>query len=142
MILQEIKSIVDLKEFHQLIIFVDQLRKIEKENTFILECYNLRLQFETANEKSLESFKKTKFFQSLLKNAQKNNQEEMANNLAQIFVLGLSSYLNLYDQSKIKNLFLLNFACIWFLYNFSIINGTDIIMVGRILPSAGKRLAA
>lgn len=59
MILQEIKSIVDLKEFHQLIIFVDQLRKIEKENTFILECYNLRLQFETANEKSLEKLRES-----------------------------------------------------------------------------------
>jgi DNA (cytosine-5)-methyltransferase 1 len=59
MILQEIKSIVDLKEFHQLVFFIEQLRKIEKENTFILDCYNLRLQFETATEKNLEKLRET-----------------------------------------------------------------------------------
>ena len=57
MILQEIRSIVDLKEFHQLIHFVAQLRKQEKEQAFILDCYNLRLQFETANEKEIEGIK-------------------------------------------------------------------------------------
>ena len=59
MILQEIKSIVDLKEFHQLVFFIEQLRKIEKENNFILDCYNLRLQFETATEKNLEKLRET-----------------------------------------------------------------------------------
>jgi len=59
LILQEIKSIVDLKEFHQLVFFIEQLRKIEKENTFILDCYNLRLQFETATEKNLEKLRET-----------------------------------------------------------------------------------
>jgi DNA (cytosine-5)-methyltransferase 1 len=59
MILQEIKSIIDLKEFHQLVFFVEQLRKLEKENTFILDCYNLRLQFETATEKNLEKLRET-----------------------------------------------------------------------------------
>jgi DNA (cytosine-5)-methyltransferase 1 len=59
MILQEIKSIVDLKEFHQLVFFVEQLRKIEKENSFILDCYNLRLQFETATDKNLEKLRET-----------------------------------------------------------------------------------
>lgn len=54
MILQEIKSIVDLKEFHQLIAFVAQLKKVEREKQFILECYNLRLQFEKASEKEIE----------------------------------------------------------------------------------------
>gem|GEM_PF-141640 len=54
MILQEIKSIVDLKEFHQLLLFVAQLIKSEKGQQFILECYNLRLKFETATEKELE----------------------------------------------------------------------------------------
>ncbi len=54
MILQEIKSIVDLKEFHQLIHFLTKLRKAEKENVFILDCYNLRMQFESVNEKELE----------------------------------------------------------------------------------------
>jgi DNA (cytosine-5)-methyltransferase 1 len=57
MILQEIRSIVDLKEFHQLINFVAQLRRQAKEQAFILDCYNLRLQFETANEKEIEDIK-------------------------------------------------------------------------------------
>lgn len=59
MILQEIKSIIDLKEFHQLVFFVEQLKKVEKENTFILDCYILRLQFETATEKNLEKLRET-----------------------------------------------------------------------------------
>lgn len=57
MILQEIKSIVDLKEFHQLIYFLAKLRKAEKEKTFTLDCYNLRMQFESANEKELEKLR-------------------------------------------------------------------------------------
>jgi DNA (cytosine-5)-methyltransferase 1 len=58
MILQEIRSIVDLKEFHQLISFIALLRKTEKEQQFILDCYILRLQFEAATEKKLEDCKK------------------------------------------------------------------------------------
>jgi DNA (cytosine-5)-methyltransferase 1 len=54
MILQEIKSIIDLQEFHQLIYFLSKLRKAEKEKIFTLDCYNLRMQFESANEKELE----------------------------------------------------------------------------------------
>jgi DNA (cytosine-5)-methyltransferase 1 len=57
MILQEIKSIVDLKEFHQLIYFLAKLRKAEKEKAFTLDCYNLRMQFESANEKELENLR-------------------------------------------------------------------------------------
>lgn len=57
MILQEIRSIVDLKEFHQLIHFIAQLRVVEKKSNFILECYNLRLQFERATEKEVEILK-------------------------------------------------------------------------------------
>lgn len=57
MILQEIRSIVDLKEFHQLIHFVAQLRKQEKEKPFILDCYSLRVQFESATEKDIEKLK-------------------------------------------------------------------------------------
>ncbi len=57
MILQEIKSIVDLKEFHQLIEFVAQLRKVEKQQQFILDCINQRLQFESANEKQIDTLK-------------------------------------------------------------------------------------
>lgn len=57
MILQEIRSIVDLKEFSQLVNFVAYLRKIENESPFILECYILRLQFESATDRDLESLK-------------------------------------------------------------------------------------
>jgi len=57
MILQEIRSIVDLKEFHQLLVFVAQLKKAEKGQPFILDCYNFRLQFETATEKQIEKIK-------------------------------------------------------------------------------------
>lgn len=57
MILQEIRSIVDLKEFNQLIFFIAQLKKIETEQSFILECYNLRLQFEKETDKELENLK-------------------------------------------------------------------------------------
>lgn len=57
MILQEIKSIIDLKEFNRLTIFLSKLRKFEKEKIFILDCYNLRMQFESANEKELEKYR-------------------------------------------------------------------------------------
>jgi DNA (cytosine-5)-methyltransferase 1 len=57
MILQEIKSIVDLKEFHQIIYFLEKLKKAEKEMTFTLDCYNLRMQFESASEKELEKLR-------------------------------------------------------------------------------------
>jgi DNA (cytosine-5)-methyltransferase 1 len=57
MILQEIRSIVDLKEFSLLIHFVAQLKKVEIENSFILECYNLRLQFEKSTDKELDTLK-------------------------------------------------------------------------------------
>lgn len=59
MILQEIKSIIDLKEFHQLIHFLAKLRKVEKEKSFTLDCYNLRMQFETATEKELEKLRES-----------------------------------------------------------------------------------
>lgn len=57
MILQEIKSIVDLKEFHQILYFLAKLRKAEKEKAFTLDCYNLRMQFECANEKELDKLR-------------------------------------------------------------------------------------
>ena len=57
MILQEIRSIVDLQEFNQLIYFVGQLRRLDKEESFILDCYSLRLQFESATEKEMEGIK-------------------------------------------------------------------------------------
>jgi len=54
MILQEIRSIVDIKEYSQLIHFVALLRKNATEYKFLLDCYMLRLQFETATENSLD----------------------------------------------------------------------------------------
>ncbi len=59
MILQEIKSIVDLKEFHQLIMFLTKLRKIEKSKVFTLDCFILRMQFESANDKELDKLRET-----------------------------------------------------------------------------------
>ena len=59
MILQEIRSIVDLQEFHLLIEFVVKLRKQEKNKQFILDCYNLRLQFEMAIEGKLENIRES-----------------------------------------------------------------------------------
>ena len=57
MILQEIKSIIDLKEFQQLRFFLDKLSKLEKKKIFELQCYNLRMQFENASEKELEKLR-------------------------------------------------------------------------------------
>jgi DNA (cytosine-5)-methyltransferase 1 len=57
MILQEIRSIVDLKEFSQLINFMALLKKNEIEQTFILECYNLRFQFEKSTDKESDTLK-------------------------------------------------------------------------------------
>jgi len=59
MILQEIRSIVDLKEFSKLIHFIALLKKNESEKVFVLECYNLRLQFEKAIDKELDLLKNT-----------------------------------------------------------------------------------
>lgn len=57
MILQEIRSIIDLKEFNQLIHFITNLRKIETNQPFVLECYNLRLAFEKATDKDNENLR-------------------------------------------------------------------------------------
>jgi len=54
MILQEIRSIIDLKEFHQLIQFVANLKKINTEKQFLLDCYLRRLNFEKAVDKDLD----------------------------------------------------------------------------------------
>jgi DNA (cytosine-5)-methyltransferase 1 len=64
MILQEIRSIVDLKEFQQLIHFVCQMRIQQKNAAFVLDSYNLRLQFESANDKELEILKE-KYIQNV-----------------------------------------------------------------------------
>lgn len=54
MILQEIRSIIDLKEFHQLIHFVANLKKSSSANQFILDCYLQRLNFEKAVDRELD----------------------------------------------------------------------------------------
>lgn len=59
MILQEIKSIIDLKEFNQLIFFLAKLRKNVREKEFTLDCYILRMQFESADEKELEKLRES-----------------------------------------------------------------------------------
>jgi len=50
MILQEIRSIVDLKEFPRLLQFVLDLKNVFKDQNFTLDCYCLRLQFENTTE--------------------------------------------------------------------------------------------
>lgn len=57
MILKEIRSIVDLSEFYRLEAFLSKLKKIEKKDPFILECFISRLQFEKEIEKNLEKLK-------------------------------------------------------------------------------------
>lgn len=64
MILQEIRSIVDLQEFHQLTDFISKLKKQENEDAFILECYSIRLQFETDTEKEIGILKE-RYIQNL-----------------------------------------------------------------------------
>ena len=59
MILQEIRSIIDLKEFHQLIHFVANLKKSSSENQFILDCYLQRLNFEKAVDKDLDTIRES-----------------------------------------------------------------------------------
>ena len=64
MILSEIRSIVDLNELNQLILFVTELRRQEKRFQFILDCYQLRIQFEKEAEKDLIEVRK-KYIQTL-----------------------------------------------------------------------------
>jgi DNA (cytosine-5)-methyltransferase 1 len=59
MILQEIRSIIDLKEFHQLIHFVANLKKSNAENQFIIDCYLQRLNFEKAIDKELDTIRES-----------------------------------------------------------------------------------
>ncbi len=59
MILQEIRSIIDLKEFHQLIHFVTNLKKSSSVNQFTLDCYLQRLNFEKAVDKELDAIRES-----------------------------------------------------------------------------------
>lgn len=57
MILKEIRSIIDLSEFHRLQAFLIKLKRLEKDELFILDSYIARLQFETVIEKNLEKLR-------------------------------------------------------------------------------------
>lgn len=57
MIIQEIRSIIDLKEFHQLMHFVFGLKKQFPERLFIIDCYLQRLNFEKVIDKELEQLR-------------------------------------------------------------------------------------
>jgi len=59
MILQEIKSIIDLKELYQLQNFISQLKKTTPSKSFVLDCFSQRLQFEGTIEKELEKVKES-----------------------------------------------------------------------------------
>lgn len=64
MILKEIRSIIDLQEFPQLLSFVANLKAKIKDKSFLIDCYLLRLQFENATDKQLEELKE-KYIQAL-----------------------------------------------------------------------------
>lgn len=57
MILKEIRSIIDIREFSQLLSYVTSLKKQLKGKSFLLECYLLRLQFETNTDRKLAGLK-------------------------------------------------------------------------------------
>lgn len=64
MITKEIKSIIDLKEFQLLINFLMKLKKFDQGNSFILECFIQRMDFETNNDKALE-YSKERYIQMI-----------------------------------------------------------------------------
>ncbi|MCT3761624.1 DNA cytosine methyltransferase [Elizabethkingia anophelis] len=64
MILREIRSIIDLKEFHQLIHFVSNLKKITPDKQFIIDCYSQRLNFEKSIDKELDALRES-YIQSI-----------------------------------------------------------------------------
>jgi DNA (cytosine-5)-methyltransferase 1 len=53
MILQEIRSIIDINEFHKILNLVSRIKILDKKNSFLIDCYTQRLQFEVANETDL-----------------------------------------------------------------------------------------
>ena len=54
MILKEIRSIIDLTEFPQLLSFVSNLKQQLKNKSFLIDCYLLRLQFESNTDRALK----------------------------------------------------------------------------------------
>lgn len=77
MILNEIRSIVDLKEFPQLLRFITNLKKQHPEYSFILDCYINRLNFEKAVDKELDILKET--YINSIENKFKNLAPKIAN---------------------------------------------------------------
>jgi DNA (cytosine-5)-methyltransferase 1 len=64
MILKEIRSIIDLKEFPQFLSFISGLKDKIKDKSFLIDCYLLRLRFEEATDKRLSNLKE-QFIQAL-----------------------------------------------------------------------------
>jgi DNA (cytosine-5)-methyltransferase 1 len=77
MILNEIRSIVDIKEFPRLVTFVSDLKNKLKSKSFVLDCYLLRLQFETNTDKKLNELKER--FIDLLETRFKNLTPKIVN---------------------------------------------------------------
>ena len=57
MILQEIRSILDLQEYPKLIELIIQVRKNEKEKQFLIDCYLNRLRFELVEDEDLSELR-------------------------------------------------------------------------------------
>jgi DNA (cytosine-5)-methyltransferase 1 len=57
MILEEIRSILDLSEFPHLIDFTSRLRRRHQGKAFHLDCLSLRFQFENAEESEIQKLK-------------------------------------------------------------------------------------
>jgi DNA (cytosine-5)-methyltransferase 1 len=57
MILQEIRSIVDIKQIHLLNSFINRLKTQAKSEAFILDCFALRFQFESGEDLELKNLR-------------------------------------------------------------------------------------
>jgi len=77
MILNEIRSILDLQEFPQLIHFLVNLKKQHPEYSFILDCCINRLNFEKAVDKELDTLKEA--YINSIENKFKNLAPKIAN---------------------------------------------------------------
>lgn len=70
MILKEIRSIIDIKEFPKLLSFTESLKKERIELSFLISCYVLRLQFELSADDELSGLKEK--YITVLENKFKN----------------------------------------------------------------------
>ncbi len=64
LILKEIRSIIDVTRFPELLAFISTLKATLKEKSFLLDCYLLRLQFEVNTDTSLQALK-DKYIQAI-----------------------------------------------------------------------------